>query len=125
MSPVETVRTWVEARNGALQNGNMHRVRALTAPTCGSCEGILDPIEKVYKAGGHFETAGWQILGARLKSRTPTLATVSVGLEFAGGRTVSESGAKPVSYDAEKHIALFRLTALNDGWRVKFIGFIS
>ncbi|MBB3044958.1 DUF6318 family protein [Nocardioides soli] len=123
--PEETVRAWVEARNAALQDGDMAAVRSLTSPTCRSCAGILDPIETVYKNGGHFETAGWTVQAANLKSQTDKSATVSTGLEFAEGRTVPEAGAKPVTYEAEKHIVVFKLRLTNDGWQVRFIGFVS
>src|SRR3954447_351247 len=48
LGPEETVEAWVAARNSALQNGDLAAVRALTSSSCSSCNGILDPVAKVY-----------------------------------------------------------------------------
>jgi uncharacterized protein DUF6318 len=125
LGPEETVRAWIEARNAAMETGDLSSVHALTADDCTSCDGILDPIADVYRDGGHFETDGWAVAGSQVKKKSSSAATVSTGLEFSGGRTVPKAGAEPVTYGPEKHIVLFRLRDAGEGWRVNFVGFIS
>jgi len=125
LGPEATVLEWVEARNAAMHDGDLAPVRALTAEECTSCDGILDPIAAVYADGGHFETKGWSVAASRVKKKTHSTATVSTGLEFAGGRTIPKAGHDPVVYESEKHIVVFRLRDSGEGWRVNFIGFIS
>jgi hypothetical protein len=125
LSPEETVRAWVKARNAALQDGDTAAVRALSSSTCESCFGLIEPIEKIYADGGHFETKGWRVAAAKERGAGSERASVDTALVFAGGRTVSEAGAAPVRYASEKHIVVFKLAIVDDEWRVKFLGFLS
>lgn len=123
--PEEAVRAWVEARNQALQDGDVAQVRALSSASCDTCDELIRPIDKVYDNGGHYETQGWKIAGAKVESQTPDRAKVNVGLSYAPGTTVPSAGADPVRYDEEKHIATFRLRNTGDGWLVDFISYLS
>lgn len=108
-----------------MTDGDLSDVRDLTASNCRSCDGILDPIQKVYDKGGSFSTDGWRVAAARIKSQSQRSATVPTGLVFAAGKTVPEAGAEPVSYGIERHIVVFKLAKTDVGWRVKFVGFLS
>lgn len=110
LGPVETVEAWVEARNLAMSEGDMAPVRALSAPGCQSCSDLIDPIEKTYEGGGHYETEGWRVVRAKVTSEEPAGVEVVAGLELAGGRTFHSPTAEPVVYPSEKRIGIFKLT---------------
>lgn len=125
LSPEETVRAWVEARNKALRDGDTTSVEALSAESCETCENQIDPIRKIYADGGHFETDGWQVVSSRLKSRSGPRAAVDTAIKYAAGRTIAETGAEPVTYSVERHIVVFKLTAIRGTWQIQFIGYLS
>jgi hypothetical protein len=123
MSPEETVRAWVDARNQALQDGDTTAVRALSAAECRSCEELISPIEEVYAAGGSFDTSGWNVAGARQTSQDPI--KVATGIDVAAGSTIPEAGAEPVGYEAEKHAVRFELVQAGGGLKVSLVLFLS
>ncbi|HEU4812301.1 MAG TPA: DUF6318 family protein, partial [Nocardioides sp.] len=125
MGPVQTVRAWVEARNVALSTGDTSAVRELSHADCKPCEGLIEPIERIYAAGGHFETKGWSVVKAKLRKAHGATAVVDTGITISGGATVSEAGADPVDYQAENHVVVFRLRPVGDGWQLSFLGFLS
>jgi hypothetical protein len=123
LTPEETVRAWVDARNQALQDGDTGAVRALSSSECRSCDELIKPIEQIYAAGGNFDTAGWSIAGIRQTSNKPI--KVSTGIDFAAGTTISEPGAPPVVYEAEKHAIRFELVRSADALQVSLVLFLS
>jgi len=125
LSPEETVRAWVKARNEALQDGNVASVQALSERSCRTCHNSIAPIESVYGDGGHFETRGWLVVASRPLSTAGGSATVDAALQYLSGRTFPSAGATPVSYDVERHIARFRLHKVDGHWLISFIGFLS
>jgi len=125
LGPKETVRAWVEARNYALNTGDVAQVRDLSAASCETCTDLIDPIAEVYKEGGRFETEGWTIASSNVSKQKGRRAEVQVALDVAGGRTTESAGAKPVEYPPEKRIAVFKLNRIEKAWRVSFLGFLS
>jgi hypothetical protein len=125
LSPEETVRAWVAARNSALQDGNVRPVRALDTRSCRTCRNSTASIVHVYRAGGHFETRGWTVDASRLKSLAKRSAVVDAALRYLAGRTFPSAGAGPVVYQVERHIAQFRLERVDGRWLISFIGFLS
>ena len=126
LSPEETVRAWVEARNLGLKTGRLTQVRELSAPNCTSCNDLIDPIEDVYEAGGEFRTRGWSIAGLNVKKADSRRAEIQVALDVAGGQTIQEAGGEPVSYPPENGIAIFELASNDDErWAVSLLGFLS
>jgi len=79
----------------------------------------------VYGHGGHFETSGWTVLASRVAKQSRGRAEVSTGIEYAAGRTYPDASAEPVTYDAEKHVVVFKLVKENEVWRLAFIGYLS
>lgn len=124
-SPEQTVRAWVEARNEALQDGDTTAVEALSAKDCETCQNQIDPIRQLYADGGHFETDGWTVVSSRLKSRSGPRAAVDTAIKYAAGRTIPEADAEPVTYPVERHIVVFKLTAIGGAWRIQFVGYLS
>lgn len=125
LTPEETVRAWVAARNQALRDGDTSAAEALSDPGCTTCAESLDPIRQVYAEGGHYETAGWRVASATQKGAAGASAVVTAGLIYAKGVTVPAAGETPVSYDVERHIAEFRLVRAADVWLVSFLGYLS
>ncbi|WP_218029510.1 DUF6318 family protein, partial [Nocardioides szechwanensis] len=123
LGPVETVKAWVQARNLAMSDGDVAPVRALSAPECQSCSDLIDPIEKTYERGGHYETKGWRVVRTKVTSEDAAKVEVVAGLELGGGRTFHSPTADPVVYPSEKRIGIFELTRSNDQWRIALIGF--
>jgi hypothetical protein len=125
LGPEETVRAWVDARNSALQDGVTTAAEALSSGSCSTCEESLQPIRDVFDAGGHFETAGWTVLAAKVDDQSATKANVSAGIEYAAGRTFPDATSGPVSYEAENHVVVFRLVREGSDWLLAFIGYLS
>ena len=124
-SPVATVRAWVAARNAALDSGDTGAVEGLSAKGCTTCSGLIDPIRRIYAAGGHFETSGWRVVKAKPRETAASRSVVDTAISMAGGTTITEAGGKPNTYPGGKHIVVFRLAWDSDGWGVKFVGFLS
>jgi hypothetical protein len=123
LTPEETVRAWVDARNQALQDGDTSHVRALTDPDCQACLGLITSIEEVYEAGGRYETKGWRIKSLRVSgSERPKVDTAMV---IAGGTTINAAGEAPVTYPPDRRILVFRLHEDGEGFLVDFVGFLS
>lgn len=125
LTPEETVRAWVAARNQALRDGETSGVRALTDPSCSSCVDLITSIEEVYAAGGRFETKGWTVKAAATKRPNGSRPQIDVAMVIAGGQTVNEAGAEPVVYEQDKRIVVFKVHPVENGFLVDFVGFLS
>jgi hypothetical protein len=125
IGPEATVRAWIVARNAALDNGDVRAVKELSASDCTTCSGLIDPIKKIYAAGGHFDTDGWRVVKAKQRDAKGLKTIVDTAISIAGGITVTEAGGKPHKYPAEKHIVVFRLTRDVGDWAIRFVGFLS
>ncbi|MBJ7358750.1 DUF6318 family protein [Nocardioides sp.] len=124
LSPEETVRAWVDARNQALQDGDTGQVRALTDPTCEGCIGLIESIEEVYEAGGEYRTKGWRIKSMKSKGAA-SRPTVDAAMVIAGGSTINAAGEAPVAYPPDRRIVVFKLHAANGALVIDFVGFLS
>jgi hypothetical protein len=124
LGPVATVRAWVEAQNEAMASGDTTSVRALSAEPCPACDGLIDPIEKVYAAGGYFKTKGWHVNTAKQARSGGSSALVNAAVTIAGGKTVNAAGQEPVVYAVDRNIIRFKLVRDRSQWLVSFIGFV-
>lgn len=125
LTPVETVQAWVRARNEALSSGDTNGMKALTLPSCESCQYETRPIERVHDDGGSFSTEGWTMDSGRVTSRTEAKVTVTAAMSLAGGKTRESAGADPVVYAPTKKLLTFRLRRYDGNWRISFIGYLS
>lgn len=125
LSPEDTVRAWVDARNAALASGDVTPAEELSASGCTTCQASLDPIRQVHADGGSFDTDGWTVDSARLKSSSGHKARVTGAITYAAGTTIPKAGASPVSYELERHIVVVDLTKTDDRWQVSFFGYLS
>lgn len=125
MGPEETVRAWVDAQNVALRTGDTADLRSLSSGHCRGCDDFIKPIEQVYRNGGHYETAGWVVEAAKAHGDTDVPVEVDVGVTIAGGKTVLKAGERPISYETEKRILLFKVEPGADGSTVAFVGFVE
>jgi hypothetical protein len=124
-NPVGTVRAWVAARNAALDSGDTEAVEGLSARGCTTCAGLIDPIKRIYAAGGHFDTSGWRIMKAKPRDTAGSKLVVDTAISIAGGATVTEAGGKPNKYPSEEHLVVFKLARDSDAWGIVFVGFLS
>lgn len=124
-NPVATVRAWVAAQNAAMRTGDSSDVRSLSADPCVACDGMIDPIDKVYEAGGYFKTPGWRIHRIKARRVAESQATVDSAIVISGGKTVNAAGERPVRYAVDRKIIVFKLTKRQGQWLVSFIGFLS
>lgn len=125
LSPEETVRAWVEARNITVQDGSTDDVYSLTTKNCETCMDSVEPVADVYRQGGHYETDGWRVEDAKRRPDFEQSKTVAVAVEYAAGRTFRTADAEPISYEAEKQLFLFRLQREQGTWKVREILYVS
>lgn len=126
LTPEETVRAWVAARNQALQDGDTTALRLLSQDPCETCEEHIRPIEDVFAAGGSFDTPGWAVDSAKVDGSEGDETRVNAAVTMAAGSTIQEAGAEPVTYPEDKRIMVFRLRPSDSGsLLVSFIGYIS
>ncbi|GAA4367157.1 DUF6318 family protein [Nocardioides caricicola] len=125
LGPEETLAAWIDARNQALQDGDVSAVEALSAESCKTCRDSIAPIKQVYGDGGHFDTDGWVLVSSRLKSEKASKASLTAAIDYAAGKTVVKAGAEPVTYAVEHHIIIVDLIKEDGVWLVQFIGYLS
>ena len=123
LTPEETVRAWVEARNTILRTGDDADARKVSSPDCDTCDDQLAPLMKVIEDGGRFETRGWHVVATKVESSTKKSAQITAALELAAGTTFPGKGKPPVSYDKDNRIAVFELTRAEASWLIVFMGF--
>lgn len=58
---VAFARHWVEVFNEAQMTGNTSDLRAASAPSCGTCAGVADQVDELYKGGGRLQSEGWSV----------------------------------------------------------------
>lgn len=124
LSPVQTVRAWVEARNDALSNGDTAAVYALSAPDCKTCRDLVEPFAQLYAEGGSVQTDGWTIDNVEKLPNFDTSRQVAAAATFAGGYTLQEPEGEPSSFPEEKHILRFQLHSAAEGWLVAEVVFL-
>ncbi|MDN4162875.1 DUF6318 family protein [Nocardioides abyssi] len=122
--PSAAVEAWIAAQNEALATGDTTSVRVLSTPDCHSCDGLIDPIERVHEAGGYFETDGWRIDKSKVTRQGQSAAVIDTAVTITGGKTVNARGEKPVTYDEDKRIIKFKVRRDGEQWAVAFIGFL-
>lgn len=125
LGPEESVRAWIDARNILLLEGDSTRVEELSAPECTTCRWSVDPVKKVYREGGRFETSGWRVSSSTIRSEGKREAVVALALVIPGGRTIPAIGAAPVTYSEEKRIVLVSVKAGNPSWLVTKLTYLS
>lgn len=125
LSPEETVRAWVEARNITVQDGSSDAVYALSSDDCEACRNSVEPIRQLYIDGGHMETTGWRVKSAERRPDFSSSREVAAAVVFDKGVTYPEAGADPISYDKEKRILVFRLNKQDGVWLVAHFAYAS
>ncbi len=125
LSPVGTVRAWIDAYNAALGNGATDDLLALTAPDCETCDELRVALEEVHGAGGFFRGGRWMVDAAEVTSRSADTATVTTGITVAEGMTKSTDDADPESYLKEQLALEFHIDRGSNGSAVTQIVFLS
>ena len=125
LSPEETVRAWVEARNETVRDGSTDAVYALSSSSCRTCRDSVEPVAQVYRDGGRYETEGWRVNDAKRQPSFERTGEVAVAVTFTAGRTYRTANAEPIEYEAEKQLFLFQLRRENGSWVVHKILYVS
>ncbi len=124
LSPVETVRAWVEARNLVVAGQPADDVYALSTEDCVPCEELVEPVLDLYEDGGRYETDGWRVDAARRSPDFSRDQEVVTAVTFLAGRSFQTDGAEPEEFEAEKSIMRFKVTRVDGQWLVAAIGFV-
>ncbi|RHW23306.1 hypothetical protein D0Z08_30245 [Nocardioides immobilis] len=125
LSPVETVRAWVDAQNQVVQGESSDEVYALSTADCTSCRDLIEPVIEVYDAGGRYETDGWRVDAARKAPDFEQTSAVLAAVTFLPGMTFHDGESEGNAYEAEKQVLRFLLIRSNGQWHVDGIEFIE
>lgn len=107
MTPVQTVRAWVEAYNELHLTGDSTELDSLTAPRCMTCRNLADSLSDTYAAGGSYRGGSWEIAGIGVAGREGAVATVDVAIDAPMGEIKRRAGAPFESYASDKFILEF------------------
>ncbi len=88
LSPEETVRAWVEARNITVRTGDAYDVRRLSAADCESCaDSDRARRGRSTRLAGDFETTGWRVESVEPKPDSDTSGRAAGVAGVDRGRT--------------------------------------
>jgi hypothetical protein len=125
VSPQDTVAAWIAAENEALRTGSTQALQDLAARHCRGCDNFVEPIEKVYNAGGSYMGGDWTLVNSHVESASSSATKLSAAVQIADGTTIPEAGADPVRYEAQNHLMTFELVQEGGAWRFSVVAFIS
>lgn len=125
LTPVQTVRAWVKARNVTVQTGDTTEVYALSAADCDTCRDSVEPVADVHDSGGRYDTHGWRVVKAVKDLDFRSNRSVIAALIYTAGRTWPSEGAEPVEYGVEKRLAMFELVREGDRWLIDALIYVD
>lgn len=125
LSPEETVRAWVDARNAAMRDGDPTRARKLQGLGCGSCEPFLTPIEETFAAGGRYQQGGWSVDAVKARNPGATEINVDASVTMRRGTRIPGAGAEPIVFEEQRAILRFVMVREEGKNLISFIGFLS
>lgn len=125
LGPDETVRAWVAAWNAALTSGDTASLSQYEAPDCRNCDGLAKVIDDVTAAGGSFTGGMWSIVNSKVIGMNDHRVKVNVAISVAAGSTVNAAGEDPVSFPADKRIAVYELDHSSATWLIDVIELLS
>jgi hypothetical protein len=113
------VRYWVEALNYAGVSGHVEVLAANSAPSCVSCNGVIQSIRKVHRHGGHYEGDGWSVDTIKYQPLQPgDRPVLTVGVDIAPQVLVAHKGATAKKFDGGPRSMTFRLERAGERWLV-------
>ena len=73
------VEHWIDEFNLAVSTGDTQTLAELSASACVTCQNFIDLTDKIYRAGGRVESAGWSVrsLSEPKKSEGGTLISAN------------------------------------------------
>lgn len=125
LSPEETVKAWVAARNDLLKTGDGELVGSLSSTSCKTCRDLNAGISDIYAAGGRFSTPGWRVVGAKRAPDFERSRKVSSAIIFSAGTIQESASSKPRSFERERNFLDFTLVRQTGRWLVAEVVFLS
>lgn len=125
LTPDETVKAWVNAWNAALQSGDTGPLAEHETSDCRNCADLARVIEDVVAAGGSFSGGEWTIVSTKTIRVSDKRVKVNVALSVAAGSTINSAGEDPVTYEADKRIAVYELEERSGIWLIDAIELLS
>ena len=121
--PEDVVKTWVAARNEALDTGDISEAESLTSDACKQCDEYLKGIEDIVGAGGSIDSSGWTVNRVRLDGdRSKTRAPVVVArVVRPAGSTTASPGATPFEYPRQVDDFVFDFRQEGGEWLINDI----
>lgn len=127
LTPVQVVRAWFKGLNQLIESGDGSAARSLITNNCGTCDEEIRPIEETFEDGGHYrlQGRGWIVKSVKLRKSDRHSATVLAAYAGSSGQLVPSKNATPVPFEGEHSIVEIHLVKHPQGWRIKFIGYIT
>jgi hypothetical protein len=116
----EFVGHWVQTLNYATESGDTEGIKSLAAKDCRSCADFANTLDQIYGAGGHVESAGWELESAVPVADQPaTEPSFQLALKLAPQTVYQSKGAKPEKFNGGTQPARIFLIREDDHWLVK------
>ena len=114
------VRHWVDSFNYATRSLNTSRMRQISYPGCQACTEIAASVDRVRRAGGHFEGDAWSVKRSTLlPDGEPGRPQVRASIEYLPQVVVEAAGASPRRFTGGKTLTYtFELAARGQRWAV-------
>ncbi|MET9020933.1 hypothetical protein ABZV93_13185 [Actinopolymorpha sp. NPDC004070] len=118
-NPAVFVRQYVAAANQAVDNGDVARMRAMSAPGCDFCQSTAESLATFHDDGGSYAgDANWHVTEVGKPSGTDPVK-ISAYVKVNPHKIVSKRGAAPKSAQGRVLLFDFTLAKGNGQWTVK------
>lgn len=113
------VRHYIDLVNHAMATGDVEPLRRSSAPSCSSCEAVIENIDGLYGAGGRLEGEGWEVTALQLVSRQgASRPIVQAGIMVHPQRRIAHQEAVPEHFDGGRNLMTFFLKRSAQVWAV-------
>jgi hypothetical protein len=113
------VRYYVDVLNHATVTGRTSRAKQLSAPSCESCEAMLERIDEIYANGGYLAGEGWRVTDMKYQPLQPRRhPIISVGIRLAPQRLVERQGGSVERFEGGQNRLDLTLSRDERSWTV-------
>lgn len=120
-SPEDFIRRWVKAGDEMQVTGETAEYSSMS-PNCKACQGFVDSVEEVYRAGGSAEFAGTRITGIERYAGDPPTYDVS---QRVPETTIRRGDGKTQTFPAGSTQIRVILKKAKAEWQVTYFGILS